>query len=81
MGCSGRRIMIEDKFICIDCQSYYILDTVIVSVNDNDKVTDWSAGTVFCGDCQSESITHMNEAHRYKQLDNITNLPLIETSK
>ena len=73
--------MIEDKFICIDCQSYYILDTVIVSVNDNDKVTDWSAGTVFCGDCQSESITHMKDAHLYKELDNITNLPLVEKSK
>ncbi len=71
----------KDYYICIDCQSKYILDTVVVSVNENDKVTDWTAGSVWCGDCNGESITHIKDAHLYPSLDNITNLPLIEKSK
>ena len=82
MGSKGRRIMDnQDYYICIDCQSKHILDTVIVSVNENDKITDWTSGSVWCGDCQGESICHIKDAHLYPELDNITKLPLIEKSK
>jgi hypothetical protein len=61
-SCNTEAKDMTDEFICVDCESEYILETVHILVNA-DKITieDAPNDSVFCGSCKSSNVIYKHE--------------------